>query len=847
MQNIQLETMPDLPVRHVLPELSEALARHRTALLQAPPGAGKTTLVPIALMNESWLEGKKIVMLEPRRLAARGAAWRIADLLNDKVGGVVGYRMRGETNVGRETRIEVVTEGVLTRMLQNDPSLEEYGLVIFDEFHERSLHADLGLALTLQTRELFREDLRLLVMSATLETDPILRLLGDVPVIRSEGRMFPVETRYVGRDERGRIEDQTAGVVARALREENEGDLLVFLPGYGEIDRTAAKLEGLEGVTVYPLHGTLPRDVQDRAVRPSAAGERKVVLATSIAETSLTIEGVRVVIDSGLSRVPRFNPGSGMTRLETVRVSRASADQRRGRAGRLGPGVCYRLWDERENPALLPASVPEILEADLLPLALDLLRWGASPDELRWIDPPPAGAYAAALDLLEHLDAIRGKEGLTEMGERMASLPIHPRLAHMVVRSAEEGSADMASLLASLLEERDPLRGERARNEPDIRLRLDLLLRSQRKDRRDLPHDFDRATAERILQVRERIRRMGDRKENPTFRHGDETEVGKLLALAYPDRIAQRREGKEDRYLLSNGQSVRLAGTGHLSREEYLVVPSMQASGGGTRQGVVTLAAPITLETIREIFAPHIRFVDRVEWEEKDGGVAAFREERFGALVLGSKRIERPDDALLVEATLEGVRSAGLSRLDWTKELRALRDRITFLHRRHDPSWPDMSDVPLTERLDEWLRPALASGRGRNRLKSLDLRSALLSLLDWEQMRDLDRLAPERMEVPSGSHIRIDYGNPDEPVLPVRLQEMFGATDTPRIAAGRVPLTLHLLSPAHRPVQVTQDLAGFWERTYAEVKKELKGRYPKHYWPDDPLQAEPTRRVRPRH
>ena len=834
------DQLPELPVLHIVATLKAALRQQKIVLLQAPPGAGKTTLVPIALLEEPWLNGKKIIMLEPRRLAARGAAWRIADLLNDSVGGLVGYRMRGETSVGSTTRIEVVTEGVLTRMLQNDPALEEYGLVIFDEFHERNLHADLGLALTLQSREIFRDDLRLLVMSATLDAEPILRLLGDVPVIRSEGKAFPVETRYVGRDEGRRIEDDVAGLVARALREEPEGDLLVFLPGYGEITRTAERLGSGVNAAIYPLHGTLSREMQDRALHPSPAGERKVVLSTSIAETSLTIEGIRIVVDSGLSRVPRFDPGSGMTRLETVRVSQASADQRRGRAGRLGPGICYRLWNERENHSLLPVSTPEILEADLLPLALDLLRWGTTPDQLAWIDSPPPGAYVAALDLLRQLDAVDQQGALTEMGGKMSSLPLHPRLAHMVLRGKEEGREGIASLLAALLEEGDILRGMSARTDPDIRIRLDLLEKYLSGEVLSLPREFDTGAAKRLLREWKRI----DGKGRLNF-HSD---IGDLLALAYPDRIAQRREGKEGRYLLSNGQNAGLEGGEHLSGEPYLVVSSLQLTSreAGHRYGGgrIALAAPISLQEIRRIFSSQIEQVDHVKWEK--GEIVAYREERLRALVLERKQIDRPDEELIVEGTLEGIRSEGLGLLEWTKELVALRDRITFLHRRYDNAWPDMSETNLLAHLDDWLRPALEAGSGRNRLKSIDLRSALLSLLTWEQIRDLDTLAPERLEVPSGSQIRIDYSNPDEPVLPVRLQEMFGATDTPRIAKGRVSLTIHLLSPAHRPVQVTQDLAGFWARTYAEVKKELKGRYPKHYWPDDPLIAEPTRRTKKR-
>lgn len=836
--------LPNLPIIPVLDELRTALRSTGRAVLQAPPGAGKTTLVPLALLDEPWLAAKKIVMLEPRRLAARGAAWRIAELLGEDMGERVGYRMRGETRVGPRTRIEVVTEGILTRMLQGDPSLEEIGLVIFDEFHERSLHADLGLAFILQACELFRSDLRVLVMSATLEGEPIAQLLGNAPIITSQGRSFPVETRYVPREPDTRLEIQTAQTIVRALREEPEGDILVFLPGYGEIRRTeellGARLQKTEHtIEIHPLHGTLPRQQQDRAIRPAAHGVRKIVLSTSIAETSLTIEGVRVVVDAGLSRVPRFSPRSGMTGLETVRVSRSSAEQRRGRAGRLGPGVCYRLWSEAEEAGLLPSTPPEILEADLAPLALELFRWGSAPEELRWLDPPPAGPYAAACELLRELDALEGSGHLTPHGERMAALPIHPRLAHMVLRAAETGNAEQACLLAALLEERDILRGTTPRRDPDLRLRIELLERFRQRDR-GLPQELDRTGAERVLEGAKRLRSIvgeeSKKREQPTDFYGAES--GRLLAFAYPDRIAQRRTGSAERYLLRNGRGVRLPETGHLSGEEYLVAAGI---GGKGAEGTIELAGPISAAEIREIFAGQIRTLERADWEGGERGVAARREEQLGALLLSSSSLENPSEDAIVAATIRGVREQGLRILPWTRELQDLCLRSTFLHRRYDPNWPEMTDGTLADRLEEWLRPALYGLPGRNRLKRLDLKGALLNLLDWEQARDLEKLAPERLPVPSGSFVRLDYSTPDEPVLPVRLQEMFGAHDTPRIAGGRVPVTLHLLSPAQRPVQVTQDLAGFWHRTYAEVKKELKGRYPKHYWPDDPLQAEPTR------
>ena len=864
--------MTSLPIHSVLPTLLNALQVHHEAVLQAPPGAGKTTIVPLALIKEEWLEGKKIILLEPRRLAARGAAWRMADLLGQQAGERVGYRMRGESRVSKTTQIEVVTEGVLTRMLQSDPSLEGVGIIIFDEFHERSLHADLGLSLALQAQELFRNDLRLLVMSATLDGKSISRLLGDAPIINSDGKIFPVETIYTGRDTDVRIEEQTARTVARALREEPTGDVLVFLPGYGEIRRTEERLQGIIGdgaVQVHALHGSLQREEQDRAIQPASNGVRKIVLATSIAETSLTIEGVRIVIDSGLSRVPRYSPRSGMTRLETVRVARASADQRRGRAGRLGPGRCYRLWNQAEDAALLQHISPEILEADLVPLALELARWGAHPDELRWLTSPPSGAYQAACELLRELDALDGEGVLTPHGELMSGLPVHPRLAHLILCAKEKALTELACLLASLLEERDILRGDRARRDPDIALRVEVLRRFKEEGYRSLPNDADRNAVKRVMEGAGRLLRVArgleqtsstslvddvwskqsNNNQERDSQKWDDQDIGLLLGLAWPDRIAGCRKGdinhkgEETAYNLSNGRRARLPATGPLSNEDFLVVPSI---GGSRSEGVIELAAPISLAMLRAEFSHHIRQTDVVVWHGPERGVTAEREELLGALVIGNAKLHNPDDEAVIRATLEGIKERGLTVLPWTPDLRELCQRVTCLHRRHNPAWPLMSEETLLASVDEWLLPALQARTGRNRLKGLDLKSALLGLLNWEQVRDIDTLAPERLEVPSGSKIRLDYSNPDEPVLAVRLQEMFGATDTPRIAGGRIPITLHLLSPARRPVQVTQDLAGFWERTYAEVRKELKGRYPKHYWPDDPHQAEPTRRTRPR-
>ena len=851
-----MPSLPELPVLSVLPELLKTLSSSTEAVLQAPPGAGKTTVVPLALKDEQWLSDKKIILLEPRRLAARGAAWRMAELSGEEVGASVGYRMRGERRVSSSTRIEVVTEGILTRMLQNDPSLERVGAVIFDEFHERSLHADLGLALTLQTQELFRPDLRILVMSATLDGQPISNLLGNAAIITSEGQTYPVETIYAGREPDRSIDEQAARTVSRALREEPLGDVLVFLPGYGEIQRTAARLQELTqhgSVEVHRLHGSLSREAQDQAIHPAKEGIRKVVLATSIAETSLTIEGVRIVIDTGLSRVPRFSPRNGMTHLETVKSSLASADQRRGRAGRLGPGRCYRLWDRAENKGLPPGIPPEILEADLSPLALELARWGSAPDELRWLTPPPQGTYQAARELLRGLDTLDSEGNLTDHGKLMSGLPVHPRLAHLIVRAQEQELTGLGCVLASLLEERDILRGDRARQNPDISLRIDILRRFTREGFHSLPADADRNTIKRVIEGAERLSQLMDAGPSQFSRMFAENEpgdahIGELLALAWPDRIARRNDnGKGQRittgYTLSNGKRARLPAEDRISNEEFLVVPSLRGSGA---EGIIELAAPVDLQTLCSVLSDHIQPVDVVTWLGPEQGVQVEREEQLAKLTLKRTTLHDPDDEAIVNATLEGIRESRLSVLPWTPELHEFCNRITFLHRRYHPDWPSMTNEELLETMEEWLLPALQSTKGRNRLKGLDLRTALTGKLNWEQIRDLEQLAPERLQVPSGSRVRLDYSTPDEPVLPVRLQEMFGATDTPRIAGGRVPVTLHLLSPARRPMQVTQDLAGFWERTYAEVRKELKGRYPKHYWPDNPLEAEPTRRTKPR-
>jgi ATP-dependent helicase HrpB len=841
-----------LPIDDVLPAIRAALGERVSAVVQAPPGAGKTTGVPPALLDAPWLRRQRIIMLEPRRLATRAAARRMAALRGEQVGDTVGFRVRGETRVGRSTRIEVVTEGILTRMLQRDPSLEGVGLIIFDEFHERSLDADLALALTLETRDILRPELRVLVMSATLDGARVARLLAGASVITSEGRAFPVETRYIERRPDIRLEDAAAAAVRRALAGD-DGDILVFLPGTGEIRRVADLLAtgALAPRThVRPLHGTLSPAEQDDAILPSRPGERKVVLATSIAETSLTIEGVRVVIDSGLSRVPRFSPRTGMTSLETVRVSQASADQRRGRAGRVAPGVCYRLWAEHEQHHLVAHTTPEILEADLAPVALELAAAGVDdPASLQWLDTPPSAAYAQARELLAELGALElaGADGspgrITPHGQRMADLPMHPRLAHMVLEGEALGVLPVACDLAALLSERDPVRGDGpVPPDADVESRLALLRR--RGDAMPAAYAVNADALRRIRAESDRLRSaLGERaREAGRGESSNAASAGLLLAFAYPDRIGQLRAPRSGKFLLRNGNGAALASAQGLSDAPYIVAAELD---GRRPESRIFLAAAIAFEDIEQRFGDQIVREREIGWDPHSRSVIARERERLGAIVLGERPLRNPDPDTIAAALLDGVRQAGMDALPWSDGARSLRQRLAFLH-AIDPTWPDVSDAALIETLGRWLAPRVAGARSITDLERVDLAGALSTLLPWDRRASLDDLAPTHIVVPSGSRIPIDYSNVASPVLAVRLQEMFGLADTPKIARGKVPLTIHLLSPAHRPVQVTRDLAGFWKTSYFDVRKEMRGRYPKHYWPDDPLQAEPTRRVKPR-
>ena len=844
----RLAGFPDLPVVPVLDELGGALSDHKAAVLVAPPGAGKTTLVPLALLDADWRGDRKIIVLEPRRLAARSAARWMASLLGeDDVGGTVGYRVRMDTRVGPATRIEVVTEGVLTRMLLDDPALTGVGVVVFDEFHERSIHADLGLALALQSRELLRDDLRLLVMSATLDPAPVSGLLGGAPVVRSEGRSFPVETRFRERAVDGWIEPATVSTVLGALTSE-EGDVLVFLPGTAEIRRTAGALRdaGLPAdVDLYPLYGALPRQEQDRAIAPSPRGRRKVVLATSIAETSLTIEGVRVVVDSGRMRVPRFDAGSGMTRLATVTVTRDAADQRRGRAGRTAPGVCYRMWTEGDDRGLIPARRPEIEEADLAPLALDLAVWGARPGELQWMTDPPEAAMAQAQELLRELDALDEGGVVTPHGRELAGRGIHPRLAHMLVRAEELGLAGVACDLAALLEDRDILDGPGRPPDADLRLRLDAMRRA-RAGARVSAVGGQRVRLGPLQRALQESRHLGRslQAEGQDGAPQDVEHAGILLAFAYPDRIARRREGGRERYLLRSGKGARLLESDPLGNSEWIVAADLDGQGRDAR---IFRAAPVDQDEIERRFAHQVRTLEQVAWNESSGRVEAFRRTSLGAIPLTEAPLANPPRTALAAALLDGVRTRGARSLPWTRDTERLRERIVFLHALDPARWPDRSDEGLLADLESWMGPFVSNLDGPRRLDDLsriDFQEALMTGIAWEDRSRMEALAPTHLEVPSGARVPIDYSDPEAPALEVRLQQVFGMTETPRLGGGRVPLTMKLLSPAHRPVQVTRDLESFWKDAYFEVRKDLRGRYPKHPWPEDPLTAEPTDRAK---
>jgi ATP-dependent helicase HrpB len=825
--------------------LRAALRSHRDAVLQAPPGAGKSTIVPLALLEESWLAGRRILMLEPRRLAARAVAQRMAQTLGERVGETVGYRMRMDSRVGRSTRIEVITEGVLTRMLQSDPALEGVGCVIFDEFHERSLIADLGLALCLDARAQLGAPFRVLVMSATLDGARVATLLDDAPVVNVPGRSFEVDVRHVGRglptlpSASESPERSCAQAIRRAL-DESSGDMLVFLPGAGEIRRVQGLLQDgslPRDVRVLPLYGELAGEVQDAALTPSAGGARKIVLATNIAETSLTIPGVTVVIDSGLVRRSRFDPVTGMSRLELMRISRASADQRAGRAGRTAPGMCYRLWSEGAHATLAAYTPPEILEADLASLALDLANWGIDDaTRLRWMDAPPAPMLSQARELLTRLDALDRHGRINDMGRDMARLPLHPRLAHMMGAARAADAVPLAAELAALLSERDLLR--RSDRDPDIRTRLELLRRESRRQ------GVDDEVLRRITRTAEQLQRLAGEMTARLKASGDRGggSVGALLAAGFPDRVGQRREGGEGRYLLANGRGARFAGASTLAQSPYIVALELDDKD---REARIDLAAPLSREELEHACAAHIETIEDVAWDAKSGSVSAARIRHLDALVLESRPLTNAASERMIAAMLDGVRQLGIEALPWNDDTRTLRERMEFVRRlqRNDlGDWPASDDATLAATLAEWLAPWLEGCTRREHLTRVPLAEALQSRLTHAQRQKLNELAPRDLAVPSGSHIRIDYLDDNAPCIAVRLQEVFGLATTPRIGDGAVPVTFKLLSPAQRPVQITRDLAGFWRSSYVEVRKDMRGRYPRHNWPENPLEAAPSKR-----
>lgn len=802
-----------LPIHAVLDPLKAVLVQGNAAVLAAPPGAGKTTVVPLALLDQSWLGDGKVLVLEPRRLAARAAADRMATSLGEQAGGTVGYRTRLQSRIGPKTRIEVITEGVFTRMILDDPALDGVGAVLFDEFHERSLDADLGLALAREAQGLLRDDLRLLVMSATLDIAGVSRLLDGAPVIEAEGRMYPVETRYLGRNPVERFEDAVARAVRQALGEET-GSVLVFLPGQGEIHRVARALGDRlpSGVDVVPLYGALDKGEQDRAIEPAVPGRRKIVLATSVAETSLTIQGVRVVIDGGLSRVPRFEPSSGLTRLATVKVSRSSAEQRRGRAGRVEPGVCYRLWDEEQTRGLVAHQRPEILEADLTAFALDLARWGArSPDGLALLDPPPAGAFAEARKVLQRLDALDADGALTDHGRRLTRIPLSPRLAHMVAVASDEGDADLGARIAAVLSE--PGLGGNG---------VDLSERLKGLDRDRTPRARD------ALKLAERWARAAGGGSKGA------ADPGALLAEAFPERVAKAR-GKPGEFLLASGRGAFLEPTDVMARETWLAVAEL---GGGEARDRIRLAAPVELSALEH----RLEVEDRLT-REPSGRMVLKRIRRIGAVVVDEKLMGAPDRKAITAALKTEVEADGLKAIRWGERVAALRARLAFLSALEE-GWPDVSDAGLLVQRETWLWPLLDNVQSLEAIPDGALETGLRALIPWDRQRALDDLAPARLETPLGS-AAIDYAAEGGPRVDIRVQELFGVKTHPAVGRG-TPLTLALLSPARRPIQMTKDLPGFWAGSWKDVRADMRGRYPRHPWPEDPSIAEATSRAKPR-
>lgn len=814
-----------LPIDAMLPDLLKVLGDCNTVLLQAPPGAGKTTRVPPALLKADWVQGKTILMLEPRRLAARSAARFMASQLGEQPGQQVGYRTRLDSKISRQTRIEVVTEGILTRLIQDDPALESYAAILFDEFHERSLQADLGLALVRESQQALREDLRVVVMSATLNTAPLARLLDDAPVLTSDGRAFPVALYYAPVAGRTKLLDQVVAVIQHALSTES-GSLLVFLPGAGEIRRAEQALQGKLPANTHlaPLYGNLTSAQQDLAIALANEGERKIVLATAIAETSLTIEGIRVVIDSGQQRRAVFDANSGMTRLVTQRVSRAAAEQRKGRAGRIEQGVCYRLWSEADQFGLREFTPPEIQQADLTSVVLELAQWGArSPDALAWIDPPPVAHWQQAVDLLKWLDLLESDGAISELGKAARSLGCHPRLAHMMLRGRDLGWPVLSAQLTALLEERDLL-GQRAGADMHQRIRV---LRGEER-----VQGLDGGRLAGIRKAVQRWIRPGDKDCDESV---NAEIVGRMLALAYPDRIARRRTGKSSRYLLSNGRGAALRVDDPLARYEWLACGELD---GQAREALIYLAAPLDPAWLEEDFSQRLVTLDEVKWDEHRGTVIARRQQCLGKLVLAKHALPQPAPALILRALLDAVRSKGLGSLPWSPKARQWCARVTLLRKQLGDSWPEVGEAQLLATLADWLGPFMPGVARWADLQKLDLMPALGNLLSYEQQRLLNELVPEALVIPAGQSVPLDYTAENGPVLAAKLQALFGWQETPRIVDGRVAVAIHLLSPARRSLAITRDLASFWQNTYPEVRKDMRGRYPKHPWPENPVQAE---------
>lgn len=825
MNSPQQPSSGAFPVDEVLPALKDALRARNAAVLVAQPGAGKTTRVPLALLNEPWVNGGRILVLEPRRIAARAAAQFMANSIRERLGETVGLRVRFGSKVGAKTRIEMITEGIFTRLVLDDPELKGTAAVVFDEFHERSLDADLGLALALDAQRGLREDLRILVMSATLDGARVAKLLGDAPVIESEGRAFPVDTKYLGRDARVPIHQEMADAIARVAGNE-DGSMLAFLPGAGEIRRTADFLgERVRDNTIdiVPLYGALDSDIQDRAIEPPLQGKRKIVLATSIAETSITIKGVRVVVDSGLARVPCFEPDLGLTRLETVRVSRASADQRRGRAGRTEPGICYRLWDEEQTRSLPAFATPEILAADLTSLMLDLAQWGVhDPMKLLWLDPPPAAAVKEAKSLLGSLGATDADGAITSLGRKLAKLPLHPRLSAMIVAAAEEDEALLAAEIAAVVSERG-LGG----NDADLSHRIG---------------EFRRDKSRRGQEARNLARRWAE-SAGGKLRESAPGHAGILLALAYPDRIAKARPERGGAFLLANGRGAKLEQTSALAREDYLAVAEI---AGAAQEGRILLAAKIGEAEILKRFSSQIVQTEEVLFDSKARAVRARAARKYQMLVLSERPLKVQADDETARALALGIASLGIDLLPFSPATARWLERLRFLRGAEGEEWPDFSAQALAKSAEDWLAPFLAGKTSLNEISAGDVANALHSLLPHELVRRLDAEAPDRFIAPTGSELAIDYSAEAGPTISVKVQELFGLSKHPSVAAGKIPLVLSLLSPAGRPIQVTRDLPAFWRGSWADVKKEMRGRYPRHVWPDDPANAAPTRRAKPR-